>query len=404
MTPAAGREAVNAGVLVCAGGLEDSRRASWLPTGRSPTARARMPSADSRSWTCPHARRRWNGRPRSPSPAAACGRPPGRGRSALDLAAFFLLQPGYCGRILGVVDGLDRRPEIDRPVEAAAVSEDTSRDSETNVVVEKRTRREAHADLRQAAESGWDRSFKFDPPREELALFRPEKAGLNSVSIGEAVRYIEQNRDSRPWLQTVERSCPETRWIFAAADLSGAHWPVRHEGWVSEERSMRRVAYLEDPAQLDPGKRQAGIDGLLPRDRHHVCADRSTRITNPDACATALVRGTRHPAVQAALAMPFDRKYRQQPVWLPIADLLGKDGHKVCTGWQLQPEGGSTNEAMENQRAWRTALAEGRPPNGPEPRALPVPTFEGGTIAFIISQNRQRTGYKIASLVPQPPD
>ena len=108
--------------------------------------------------------------------------------------------------------------------------------------------------------------------------------------------------------------------------------------------------------------------------------------------------------MQAALAMPFDRKYRQQPVWLPIADLLGKDGHKVCTGWQLQPEGGSTNEAMENRRAWRTALAEGRPPNGPEPRALPVPTFEGGTIAFIISQNRQRTGYKIASLVPQPPD
>jgi hypothetical protein len=298
---------------------------------------------------------------------------------------------------------LDRRPEIDRPVEAAAVSEDTSRDSETNVVVEKRTRSEAYADLRQAAESDWDRSFKFDPPREELALFRPEKAGLNSVSIGDAVRYIEQNRDIRPWLQAVERSCPETRWIFAAADLSGAHWPVRHEGWVSEEKSMRRVAYLEDPAQLDPGKRQAGIDGLLPRDRYHVCADRSTRITDPDACATALVRGTGHPAVQAALAMPFDRKYRQRPVWLSIAELLGKDGHKVCTGWQLQPEGGSTNEAMGNRRAWRTALAGGGPPNGPEPRARPVPTFEGGTIAFIISQNRQRTGYKIASLVPQPP-
>ena len=73
---------------------------------------------------------------------------------------------------------MDRRPEIDRPEEAAAVSEDTSRDSETNVVVERRTRGEAYTDLRQAAESGWDRSFKFDPPCEELALFRPE-AGLN---------------------------------------------------------------------------------------------------------------------------------------------------------------------------------------------------------------------------------
>jgi hypothetical protein len=263
--------------------------------------------------------------PFAPRAAFLTGRPPGGGRSALDLAASFLLRTGYYGRILGVVDGLDRRPEIDRPVEAAAVSEDTSRDSETNVV-EKRTRSEAYADSRQAAESGWDRSFKFDPPREELALFRPEKAGLNSVSIGDAVRYIEQNRDIRPWLQAVERSCPETWWIFAAADLSGAHWPVRHEGWVSEETSMRRVAYLEDPAQLDPGKRQAGIDALLPRDRYHVCADRSTRITDPDACATALVRGTGHPAVQAALAMPFDRKYRQRPVWLSIAELLGKDG------------------------------------------------------------------------------
>src|ERR1700691_2225233 len=48
-----------------------SRRASWAPTGRSPTARTRRLSAGSRSSTCPHARRRWNGLPSSPSPAAA---------------------------------------------------------------------------------------------------------------------------------------------------------------------------------------------------------------------------------------------------------------------------------------------------------------------------------------------
>lgn len=77
--------------------------------------------------------------------------------------------------------GLDRGPEIDRPVEAAAVSEDTARDSEALMVVEKRTRGEAHADLRQAAESGWDRNFKFDAPREELALFRPERADRPTV-------------------------------------------------------------------------------------------------------------------------------------------------------------------------------------------------------------------------------
>src|SRR6266487_5092763 len=44
--------------------------------GRSLTAtrRARRTSADSRSSTCPRARRRWSGLPRSPSPAAALKR------------------------------------------------------------------------------------------------------------------------------------------------------------------------------------------------------------------------------------------------------------------------------------------------------------------------------------------
>src|SRR4029450_11473934 len=47
--------------------------------GRSLTARtqrARRTSADSRSLTCPHARRRWSGLPRSPSPAAVLQGPP----------------------------------------------------------------------------------------------------------------------------------------------------------------------------------------------------------------------------------------------------------------------------------------------------------------------------------------
>ena len=47
------------------------KQASWPQTGRSPTARTRRPSADSRSSMCPRARRRCSGLPRSPSPAAA---------------------------------------------------------------------------------------------------------------------------------------------------------------------------------------------------------------------------------------------------------------------------------------------------------------------------------------------
>jgi hypothetical protein len=68
------QEAINAGVWVFGGGLETRRRASWPPTERSPTARTRRPSADSASSTYPHARRRWSGLPRPPSPAAVLKR------------------------------------------------------------------------------------------------------------------------------------------------------------------------------------------------------------------------------------------------------------------------------------------------------------------------------------------
>jgi hypothetical protein len=166
---------------------------------------------------------------------------------------------------------------------------------------------------------------------------------------------------------------------------------------------MRRVAYLEDPAQLDPGKHRRGIDGLRPGGRHHGCADMSARIVDPDAFATALARGAGHPDVRAALSTPYDRRQLPRVVWVPIADLLGSDGHKACTGWQLEPVAGSVKTAMENRRAWRAAIADGRLPEVPEPRARPVPTFEGGTIAFVINSNRQRDGYEIASLFPRPP-
>lgn len=301
--------------------------------------------------------------------------------------------------------GLDRdkRTERDRPTEAAAHGDTTVRGGEHRVAVETRTRGEAYADLRQAVESGWERGRRFDMPRGELAVFRAGPAGLPEVSSEEASRYIERHRAGRPWLQMVERASPEALRIIVAADQGGAHGHIRHEGWVTEEASMRRVAYLEDPAQLDPDKRRSGIDGLRARGRHHVCADMSSRITDPDAFATALARGAAHPDVRAALSTPYDRRQLPRTAWVPIAELLGSDGHKACTGWQLEPVAGSVRTAMENRRAWRAAIAEGRQPEVPEPRARPVPTFEGGTIAFVISSNRQRDGYEIASLFPRPP-
>jgi hypothetical protein len=301
------------------------------------------------------------------------------------------------------VGELDYGADRDKPVEAVTVGEGTPRDRELGVIVETRTRGEAYADLRQTAESGWDRSRRFDARSGELAAFRAERAGLPEISAEEAGRYVERHRAGRPWLQMAERALPEALRIIVAADQGGGHGHIRHEGWVTEQASMRRVAYLEDPAQLDPEKRRHGIDGLRPGSRHHICAELATRITDPDAFATALARGAGHPAVHAALRTPHDRTSRPDPVWLPIADLLGKDGHKLCTGWQLEPVDGNIDVARNNRRAWRMAMAEGGQPDVPEPAARPVPTFEGGTIVFVITHNRQRDGYEIATLFPQPP-
>ena len=307
------------------------------------------------------------------------------------------------------MDGFDRRfdrdngSERDRPTEAEAPGDSIVRGGEPRMVVETRTRGEAYADLRQIAESGWDRGHRYEAPHGELAVFRAGRAGLPEVSAEEAGRYAERHRAGRPWLEAAERASPEAARIIVAADQGGGHGHIRHEGWVTEEASMRRVAYLEDPAQLDPDRRRAGIDGLRPRGRHHVCADMSSRITDPDAFATALARGAAHPDVRAALTTPYDRDRRPDPIRIAIADLLGSDGHRACTGWQLEPVAGSLRTAMDNRRAWRAAIADGRQPDVPEPRARPVPTFEGGTIAFAISHDRQRSGYEIASLFPQPP-
>ena len=251
--------------------------------------------------------------------------------------------------------------------------------------------------------SGWDRNYRYQSPHGELAMLRTERAGLPEVNSEGVGRYVERHRAGRPWLQAAERASPEGLRIIVAADQGGGHGHIRHEGWVTEEANMRRVAYLEDPAQLDPVRRHAGIDGLRPGDRKHICASLSTRITNPDAFATALARGTAHPDVRAALSTPYDRDRHPRPVRIPIADLLGSDGHRACTGWQLEPVAGSIDAAVDNRRAWRAAIAEGRQPDAPEPRARPVPTFEGGTIFFAISHNQQRDGYEIASLFPQPP-
>ncbi len=300
-------------------------------------------------------------------------------------------------------------PDRDRPAEVTPV-DNPVKQGRADAAVDSRSRGEAYADSRQYADSGWDRHRTFDPPRAELAAFRMERAGLAEITQEDADRYVEQNRAGRPWLQAAERASPEARRIIAAMDQGGGHGHIRHEGWATEEAVMRRAAYLEDPAQLDPEKKLQGIDGLKVNNKKHICADLATRITNPDAFATAFTRGVEHEKVRQALDEPYYPDAPPVRVKLSIADLLGSDGHKFCTGWQLQPAdesedvADSMDTARDNRHSWRASLREGRQPDVQEPSAQPVPSFEGGEIAFTVGHNKERDGFTITTLFAEPPD
>jgi hypothetical protein len=257
--------------------------------------------------------------------------------------------------------------------------------------------------------SGWEqRAFgsgmdEPDTPLDAVRRFEPRRAGLPKVSAGDAVAYIDAHHGERPWLAAARGCSPEVQRVFAALDQGGGHGHIRHEGWVTEGMNERRVAYLEDPAQSDMAKRAAGVDGIKSGDQPHRCGMISTRITDPDAFAVAIARGVKHPDVQAALEMDFKEKRAPGHVVLPVAELLGSDGHRYCTGWQLDTVGGSMKTAREQRDAWAAARAQNAVPEMPDPKARPVETFDGGTVIFAFGPNRVRNGYEIVTMYVHPP-
>jgi hypothetical protein len=262
-------------------------------------------------------------------------------------------------------------------------------------------RREESAESRQRVD-GNRKSDRFEVNREELARFDLKRAGLPDISIESAAKYIDENRASRPWLAMTDRACPEARRIIAAMDLAGVHPQIRHEGWVTEEANRRRVTHREDPAQLDRKKREMGIDGLRQDDQRHRSGEIVTRIADPDAFATAFARGVEHPRVREALDTPFDSPNRPDRVTIPIADLLGSDGDRHCTGWQLKPIDDNMDKALRNRGDWITKRAAGREPDVPEPQAAPVRTFEGGEIEFAFARNEVEKRYEVVTMFPRP--
>jgi hypothetical protein len=278
--------------------------------------------------------------------------------------------------------------------------------------VEPRSRAEYTADLEQRTVSGWDqRPFRSsagdrlggtpDERLEPVRRFEPSRAGLPHP--GDAVTYLDARTGERPWLAAARDCRPEVRRLFAALDQGGGHAHIRHEGWVTEEMNRRRAAYLEDPAQLDPAKRTAGIDGLRQGDHLHRCRQTATRIADPDAFATAFATGVEHPKVRAALETAFDPDGKPAPVQLPIGELLGPDGHRYCTGWRLEPVDGSMAAARKSRETWMATPPEKRASDISEPMARPVATFEGGVAVFVFGHNSRGDGYEVVTMYPRPP-
>jgi hypothetical protein len=237
---------------------------------------------------------------------------------------------------------------------------------------------------------------------EVVRRFEARRAGLPEVSAREAAAYLDARQAERPWLAAAQDRSPEVQRLFATLDQGGGHAHIRHEGWITEELGRRRVAYLEDPAQLDPAKRAAGIDGLKSPEGSHRCREASSRITDPDAFAVAFARGTEHPTVRAALDAKFTPGQVPRPVSLSIGDLLGPEGYRYCTGWRLQPVEGSMNAAREHRAAWIEARGQGRDAEGPEPGVRAAGTFAGGAIVFAFGPTDARDGYEVVTMYPRP--
>jgi hypothetical protein len=262
--------------------------------------------------------------------------------------------------------------------------------------IEPRSRTECATELEQRSVSGWapERDRSPDVTAGVLRRFEPRRAGLPEVSTGEAAAYLDAHRAERPWLAAADGGRPEVQRIFAALDQGGGHAHIRHEGWVTEEMNQRRVAYLEDPAQLDPAKRAAGIDGIASGDQRHRCGSLASRITDPEAFAVAVARATEHPDVRSALDTEIRERRAPGPVLLPMADLLGPAGYRYCTGWQLEAVDGSIKTARERRDAFAEALARNGVPDGLGPKVRPVGRSTAGRLPSASAPTVHATGMR----------
>ncbi|WP_328990392.1 hypothetical protein OG394_29480 [Kribbella sp. NBC_01245] len=212
-----------------------------------------------------------------------------------------------------------------------------------------------------------------------------------------AVLYVANHKDSKPWLEPVVDCEPVVQSVYVSIDQGGGHGHIRHGAMGTDEMQARRVAYNEDPAQLDPGKRALGIDGLDPT-KPHYCGRDATRIHDATAFAAAYLGATEHPDVRAVLTARWDENFKPLLIPIPIADLLGPDGHRFCSGFALK----DWPESKKQRKQWLQARDSGSDLGSvKEPEVEQIPTFEGGEIAVTFKRNLGGTGYEIGTIFPR---
>lgn len=233
----------------------------------------------------------------------------------------------------------------------------------------------------------------------------PDEPPLAELSDRDISVYVATSVRDRPWLSILTADHPPETWrAVVALDKSESHTLERHSAYGDSTSHERRVTHLEDPAQTDPKLRAHGIDGIS--GKGHYCADTQTRFTTVEAMATAYVNGKQDPRVVAALETPVSTAVRPADVVVPIADLLGPDGHEHCAGFQLD---GDVGDAKRARRAWererRDWIAEHGDTTGftaEPPTASPIHSFDGGEIVFRFGRNSNGDGHVITSHYPQP--
>jgi hypothetical protein len=115
----------------------------------------------------------------------------------------------------------------------------------------------------------------------------------------------------------------------------------------------------------------------------------------------AFARGIEHPKIRAALTAEFIAREVPRAVSLPVMELLGAEGHRYCTGWQLHAVDGDMKSARDQRAAWVRSRVTDGPPDVPEPRSRPVESLEGGVIVFAFGPKGARNGYEISTMYPR---